>query len=116
MRGVAFGVAVLALVCAPAGGAAFAQTAAKPSKTEIQSAGRDLDVLAAALESDKVPAPVKNALFLCLYQNTLAKVSATTSKVLAANKLDRTDPSKLLGVMAGVCGYRPGAAPATKAR
>lgn len=100
-------------VMASAGSGASAQT---PNKTQIGNAGRDLTILAAAMGSDKVPNPVKNALFQCLYQNTLAKISDATTRALAASKLDRADPSKLLGVMAGVCGYRPGTAPAAKGK
>ncbi len=115
MRSAALRAALLALTLTVAP-AAHAQTAAKPSKAEIDAAGRDLTVLAAALQSDKVPGPVKNALFQCLYQATLAKLSATTTKTLVANKLDRSDANKLLAVMAGVCGYRPPNAPAAKGK
>lgn len=100
--------AAAAIIAVPlASTTAAAQSAAKPSKAEIADAGRDLNVIAAALTSDKVPVPVKNALFQCLYQNTLGKISGTASKVLAANKLDRSSADKALAVLAGVCGYRP---------
>lgn len=112
-RALRIAMAAFAVMALP--GMAAAQAPAKPTKAQIESAGRDLTILAAAMQSDKVPNLVKNALFQCLYQNTLAKVSDATSKALAANKLDRSDPSKVIGVMAGVCGYRPGgSAPAGK--
>lgn len=114
MRGPAFRMSLALLAAVTVVGSAGAQAPAKPSKTQIDNAGRDLAILSAAMGSDKVPNPVKNALFQCLYQNTLAKISDGTTKALAASKLDRADPSKVLGVMAGVCGYRPGAAPAAK--
>lgn len=114
MRVSALRVALVAMVAMTVAGGAGAQTVAKPSKSQIDNAGRDLTILAAAMDSDKVPNVVKNALFQCLYQNTLAKISEATTKALVANKLDRADPSKVLGVMAGICGYKPGAAPAAK--
>ncbi len=116
MRSPALHISLAALAAMTLVGSAVAQAPAKPSKAQIESAGRDLTILAAAMDSDKVPNVVKNALFQCLYQNTLAKISDATTKVLATNKLDRADASKVLGVIAGVCGYRPGAAPAAKGK
>ncbi|MEC3911354.1 hypothetical protein U5A82_13040 [Sphingobium sp. CR2-8] len=93
---------------------AVAQTTA-PSKAQLDSAAHVLRVVTTALQSDQVEQPVKNALFECLYSNSVAKISEATDKVIAANagKVDRKDASQMLAVIAGVCGYRP-AAPAAK--
>jgi hypothetical protein len=61
-----------------------------------------------ALQSKEVDQPIKNALFVCLYENPFGKVSDATTKVLIGNKLDPKDANKVLTVMAGVCGFRPG--------
>lgn len=76
-----------------------------------------LQVISSALESKDVEQPVKTALFECLYSNSLSQISAATDKVIAGNpgKVNRKDPSQMLAVIAGTCGYRPAAAkPAPK--
>ncbi len=69
-------------------------------------------VLISAMGSEKVEAPVKDALFQCLYQNDFAKISDAVAKVIAQNpnKIAKRDPDQILGVLAGICGYRPKAA------
>lgn len=81
---------------------------AAPTKAQLDTAAFHLRVLMSALQSKDVDAPIKNALFVCFYDNSFGKVSEATSKVLAGNKLDPKDPNKVLTVMAGVCGFRPG--------
>ncbi|WP_022682906.1 hypothetical protein [Sphingobium bisphenolivorans] len=106
--------AILAIGAMPA--ALAAQTVNKPSKAQLDSAAYVLRVISSALQSAQVEQPVKNVLFECLYINPLSKISAATDKVIAANagKVDRKDPSQMLAVIAGTCGYRPPAAPAAK--
>lgn len=92
---------------------AMAQTT--PTKVQLDNAAQVLRIVTTALQSDQVEQPVKNALFECLYSNSVAKVSEASDKVIAANagKVDRKDASQMLAVIAGVCGYRP-AAPTAK--
>ncbi|ATI79206.1 hypothetical protein [Sphingobium yanoikuyae] len=107
--------AILAIGALPA--ALPAQTVNKPSKAQIDSAAYVLQVISSALESKDVEQPVKTALFECLYSNSLSQISAATDKVIAGNpgKVNRKDPSQMLAVIAGTCGYRPAAAkPAPK--
>jgi len=89
-------------------GNASAQTAAL-DKAKLEAAALHMRVLLSALQSKDLDNPLKNALFICLYENPLGQISDATSKVLAGNKLDPKDPNKILTVMAGVCGLRPGA-------
>jgi hypothetical protein len=90
---------------------ATAQTAkgpAAPSKAQLDAAAFHMKVLMSALQSKEVDPPIKNVLFVCLYENPFGKISDATSKVLTGNKLDPGDANKVLTVMAGVCGLRPG--------
>ncbi|HWV11931.1 MAG TPA: hypothetical protein VN110_01410 [Sphingobium sp.] len=105
--------AILAIGIIP--GAPFAQTVNKPSKAQLENAARVLNIISSALQSKEVEEPVKTALFECLYINPLSKVSDATAKVIARNpgKVNAKDPSQMLAVIAGTCGYRP-AAPAGK--
>ena len=104
---------ILAIGVAP--GASVAQTVNKPSKAQLESAARVLNIISGALQSKSVEEPVKTALFECLYANPLSKVSEATNKVIARNpgKVNAKDPSQMLAVIAGTCGYRP-TAPASK--
>ncbi|MCP1471420.1 hypothetical protein J3E64_003127 [Sphingobium sp. OAS761] len=90
------------------GQAALAAEPAAPSKAELDAGAFHLKVLMGALQSKEIDQPIKNVLFVCLYENPFGKISDATSKVLAGNKLDPKDPNKVLTVMAGVCGLRPG--------
>jgi hypothetical protein len=94
-----------------------AKPQARPSKARLESAAANLRIILSALQSDTVPQPVKDALFGCIYQNSLSKITDGVEKVLAANpgKVDRKNPTQMLGLIAGTCGYRPANAPA-KAR
>lgn len=89
-------------------GTASAQSATA-DKAKLEAAALHMRVLLSALQSKDLDNPIKNALFICLYENPLGQISEATSKVLAGNKLDSKDPNKILTVMAGVCGMRPGA-------
>ena len=82
---------------------------ARPSKAQLESAAANLKIMLSAFQSDKVEPAIKDALFGCLYENDLAQVTAATDKVMATNpgKIDRKNPNQMLGVIAGVCGYRP---------
>jgi hypothetical protein len=104
-----------ALAAASASEAAAPSAAAPPNQASLDAAAFRLKVLFSALQSKEVDAPIKNVLFVCLYENAFEKISDETGKVLAANKLDPRDPNKVLTVMAGVCGLRPGSSPPPKA-
>mgnify|MGYP003583658867 CR=1 FL=1 len=78
-----------------------------PSQAQMQAAANNFRVMMGALQSDKVPQPVKNVLFVCIYANPFAKISEGTDKALAARKADKSNPTIVLGAMAGVCGLKP---------
>ncbi len=86
--------------------------AAQPTKEQIEDAAYEMRVMVSALQSEQVEAPVKDALFQCLYNNNFKQVSEAMAKVIAQNpgKVEKRNPDHMLGVMAGVCGYRPKAA------
>jgi len=88
---------------------AQATTRAAPTKAQLDSAAYTLRIVMTALQSSEVEQPVKNALFDCLYSNSIGEISAEADKVIAANagKVDRKDASQMLAVVAGTCGYRP---------
>jgi hypothetical protein len=96
-----------ALLAGSAAAAAPAPRAGAPSQAELSTGAFHLKVLMSALQSKDVDTPFKNVLFVCLYENPFGQISDATSKVLAGNKLDPKDPTKVLTVMAGVCGLRP---------
>jgi hypothetical protein len=98
----------LALMAAVLAGPVAAAEPAAPSKAQVDTAAFHLKVLMSALQSKEVDQPIKSALFVCLYENPFGKVSDATTKVLVGNKLDPRDANKVLTVMAGVCGFRPG--------
>lgn len=115
----------LALAALPGTAAAQAGAAkpAQPTKEQLEDAAYEMRVLISAMQSDKVEAPAKDALFQCLYNNSFAKISEAMAKVVADNagKVNKRNADQMLVVMAGVCGYRPqqaaakpGAAPAAK--
>lgn len=113
----AMGLAIGALpVALPVSAAAQTTARATPTKAQLDSAAFTLRIVMTALQSNEVEQPVKNALFDCLYSNSIGEISAASDKVIAANagKVDRKDASQMLAVVAGTCGYRPGAAAATK--
>ncbi|MBO9582337.1 MAG: hypothetical protein J7498_15725 [Sphingobium sp.] len=94
-----------------------AAPATQPTKEQIDDAAFQMRVLVGAMNSDKVEAPVKDALFECLYQNSFSKISEGIAKVIAQNpdKIAKRDPTQVLTVMAGICGYRPKPADAAAA-
>lgn len=78
-----------------------------PSQAQMQGAANNFRIMMSALQSDKVPQPVKNVLFVCAYSNSFSKISEGTDKAIAAKKADKNNPTIVLGAMAGVCGLRP---------
>lgn len=84
-----------------------------PSKAVIDRAAENFRILISGLQSDKVPQPVKNVLFACIYSNPFSKISEGTDKVMIEKKADRSNPSMVIGAMAAICGYRPGEMGAT---
>ncbi len=115
-----------ALLLALPAGPALAQ-AAKPrpsgvtpppaDKASLDKAAYNLRLLLSAMQSDKIPAPVKNVLFACIYSNSLAKIGEAMDKAISASKqqVDRGNADQMIAVMAGVCGFRPQQAPAQAA-
>ncbi|HKR91656.1 hypothetical protein [Novosphingobium sp.] len=102
---------------APAKAAPAAPASASASQSQEQDAMLYLKVLISGLQSEKVDQPVKGALVGCLYNNSLGKITESMDKVIAENpgKIDKNNPSQLLGVLARICGYQPEAAPAGSA-
>ncbi len=103
-------VALMLLFAAPAGVEAAKAPAAAPvpTKPQLDRAAENFRIMISALQSDKVPQPVKSVLFVCAYSNSFSKISEGTDKVIDQKKLDRNNPSMVVGAMAAVCGYRPG--------
>lgn len=110
------------LACLIAGAipaAALAQAKSPPpaaaaTKAEIERGASNFRVFLAALQSDKIPEVVKSALFVCAYSNSFSKISASTDKLLADRKLDKTHHNQVISAMAAVCGVQPGQAPEKK--
>ena len=73
----------------------------------MQHAADNFRILVSALQSDKVPQPVKSILFTCTYGNPFSKISEGVDKVMTEKKLDKTNPTQVLTAMAAICGYRP---------
>ena len=103
----------------PAERAVAAAPSAKPTKAQLEAAAVRLRVLLSAMESKNVEAGAKDALFGCVYEHSLAEISGAMDKAIAANtkvKVDQSDPSQLLAVMVGVCGYKPVKSPSEGGR
>ncbi|MBH9538127.1 hypothetical protein [Novosphingopyxis sp. YJ-S2-01] len=107
---------------------AFAQDAAPaaPSASEqadIDRGGIIFGSFSQAVRSDQITEQEKNALFGCMYDNSIKAIAEQTGKVLAANpQIDATKPENVFNVAAVVCGARKAktaddsaAAPATPA-
>jgi len=106
---------LLAMISAPV----QAQAApTPPNKAQLEAAALRFKVMYSALAAPKIEAPVKNALFGCIYQHSMSEISAKMDQAIAANpkvKIDKSNPEQILGVMAAVCGFKPqNAAPAAK--
>jgi hypothetical protein len=84
-----------------------APAAKPPSQAQMQRSVNNFRVMMSGLQSDKIPQPVKNALFLCIYSNPFSKISEGTDKALAAKKANQNDPNMVIGAMAAVCGFKP---------
>ena len=107
---------------------AFAQDAAPatPSASEqsdVDRGGIIFGSFSQAVRSDQITEQEKNALFGCMYDNSIKAISEQTGKVLAANpQIDASKPENVFNVAAVVCGARKAspaegdaAAPATPA-
>ncbi|WP_180345091.1 hypothetical protein [Sphingomonas japonica] len=89
-----------ALLASPAA----AQDAA-PTKEEAAHASRTLGLIVSALNSKEVPTETKQGIFGCLYERSLSTIAQATKQVLDKNpKVDETDATQQLIVLAGVCG------------
>ena len=116
-RALALAAASIAFAPAPVMAQA-AKPQALPSQAVMQHVADNFRILMSALQSDKVPPPVKSVLFTCVYGNPFGKISEGTDKVMTEKKLDKKNPTQVLTAMAAICGYRPEmakpAAPAPK--
>lgn len=105
--------------CAGTAGAAPATPAAStPTKEQLQTAAFRFKVMYSAMATDKVPAPLKEALFACVYGHPMAEISNKMDQVIASNpkaKFDASSPDQQLALMAAVCGYKQ-PQPATPAK
>jgi hypothetical protein len=83
-----------------------------PTKAQIESASFYLSIMMSAMASKDVEGPIKNQLFSCLYENQFGRIADAMDKTIAANagKVDKSNPTQVLGVMASVCGFKPTAA------
>ena len=107
-------------VFAQAAGAPAAPKLPQPTKEQVEDAAYETRVMVSAMQSDKVDLAAKNALFECIYNNSMAKISTALAKVAADNvgKYDKRNADHVLSAMLGVCGYKPkapeaGTTPAT---
>lgn len=113
----AYRLIALSLACAAFPVAAANGQASKPSKAQVQTAALRFKVMYSALLSPKVAAPIKDVLFGCIYEHSMAEISGKMDQAAAANpklKLDAASPDQQLGLMAAVCGYKSPKAPAKK--
>ncbi len=83
--------------------------AAQPTKEQIEDAAYEMRVFMSALQSDKIEAPAKDALFQCIYSNSFAKLSEAIGQVAAQNvgKFEKRNADHVLSVMLRVCGFTP---------
>jgi len=79
---------------------------AKPTQAQLKSAQQTLSYIISAINSKDVPTEMKNGLFGCLYENSLSKISTARDEVLAKNKgkIDESNPTQQLVVIAEICG------------
>lgn len=83
---------------------ANATTPQPPTAADIQWASRVLNLMVAGMQSDNVPQATKTILFRCLYRNPLRNIATATSRTAQQNNIDTNDNSRVLGVIARVCG------------
>ncbi|MGB7404679.1 MAG: hypothetical protein WA906_03240 [Pacificimonas sp.] len=103
-----FPVAIFAATALTMATAGFAQTAVSlPSEKEGQQAFRTLSVIVSAIQSDEVPERVKNAVFACLYEKPLKEVTSLLYENLEKVNVDPTDNTKVLVILATMCGAPP---------
>lgn len=116
----AAGIAVLAVSAAPAAfaqggnsnqsGAGAAPQLTPEQEADVRRAAQIQRAFSEALRSDQVSQPVKGALLLCLYNNSLSTIGEATEQFLTSNpELKATDPTTVYRAAAGVCGvtFRP---------
>ncbi len=97
-------------------GAATAQ-AATPTKAQLETALLRFKVMYSAMIAKNVPAPIKQALFNCIYQHSMGEISARMEQTLAANPKAKVDPANAdqqLALMAAICGYKAPPPPPAK--
>ena len=75
-----------------------------PTAQELAMATDTLSVFVSALNAKDIPAPTKEGLLMCFYDNPLGAIAARAAKVFAANKTaDPKSPSQRLFVIASLC-------------
>jgi hypothetical protein len=106
-------IATLAAAALVLGSLQMPAAAASPTEDQQVHAIEAFRVLSSAMLSAKVDDQLKSQLMGCIYANSLGQISEAMDKAIAdhPDKFDRSDPNAVLTVMAGVCGYRPPAAP-----
>ena len=104
---------VAAAAAALAGPAAAQQAPQAPSPEQIEAALQTFRVIGGAMQTEQVPKGMKDALFRCLYGNSLSTISEQVTTVIEANEeLSADDNLDVLRVTGAVCGFRPEPAPA----
>lgn len=97
--------ALLLLALTPQAALAAGTAPAAANEAGIEEAAFYFNVMMSALHSEKIPEPIKDALFSCIYSNSMGQISGIVTKAMTEKKLDRTNPDQVLAVMAGICGY-----------
>ena len=114
-------VPAIAQDAAPAPVAPAAAPLSASEQADVDRGGVIFGSFSQAVRSDQISDQEKNALFGCMYDNSVKSISEKTGEVLAANpQIDATKPENIFNVAAVVCGARKAqsaedAAPATPA-
>jgi hypothetical protein len=74
-----------------------------------EHAVRNLRLLMGGLSSEDVEQRAKDVLVGCIFRNSLRSITEAMDQAIANNpgEIDRADDSQMLGLMAGICGFRP---------
>ena len=100
-------VPALAQTAAPAATAPAAAAPTAAEQADIDRGGVIFGSFSQAVRSDQISDQEKNALFGCMYDNSVKAISEKTGEVLAANpQIDATKPENVFNVAAVVCGAR----------
>jgi hypothetical protein len=90
--------------------AAAAAQPRQPTPAELENLERGIQIMQsfmAALQSEGVPEVAKQQLFMCMYTQTMSRISAETGKAFDKNpQLDRTSQNETYRIAAGLCGVK----------